>query len=227
MAVIYLLRHGQASFGTGEYDRLSELGKQQAELTGRALARRLDTIDLLAHGEMERQRDTATILAAKFGDTAPPQVLTGLNEFDHEEIVFRLKPAYRNKAVMMADLARTLQPRAAFQKIFEQALTRWISGEYDEYTEPYAAFSDRSFAAFETAAEGLTGNAVLSSSSGAISAITARLLGLGPDGWQELNRVMVNGGLTKVVIGKRGYSLVTINEHAHLEAAGSEFLTYR
>ena len=30
MAQFYLVRHGQASFGTDNYDRLSELGHQQA-----------------------------------------------------------------------------------------------------------------------------------------------------------------------------------------------------
>ena len=38
--VIHLVRHGQASFGTDDYDRLSDLGRMQATLAGRELARR-------------------------------------------------------------------------------------------------------------------------------------------------------------------------------------------
>ena len=38
MAAIFLLRHGQASFGESDYDRLSPLGIEQARLLGAALA---------------------------------------------------------------------------------------------------------------------------------------------------------------------------------------------
>ena len=227
MAVIYLVRHGQASFGGGEYDRLSDLGKRQSQLTGEELATRFDELELLAHGEMTRQRDTADICATAIGSPATTRVLAGFNEFAHEEIIVRHKPAYRNRAVMMADLGRTLRPAAAFQKMFELALDRWISGDHDDYSESFVDFQARAFAAFEQAADGLTGIAVVATSSGAVSAVCAQLLGLGPTGWHDLNRVMVNAGITKVIVGKRGASLVTVNEHGHLERAGRELLTYR
>jgi hypothetical protein len=35
-----------------------------------------------------------------------------------------------------------------------------------------------------------------------------------------LNRVAVNGGLTKVASGRSGLSLVSFNEHGYLEGAG-------
>ena len=40
MRLIYLVRHGQASFGKRDYDALSELGHEQSRLLGRALAAR-------------------------------------------------------------------------------------------------------------------------------------------------------------------------------------------
>ena len=33
MGVVYLIRHGQASFGAADYDQLSELGKLHADGT--------------------------------------------------------------------------------------------------------------------------------------------------------------------------------------------------
>ena len=33
MSAVYLIRHGQASFGAADYDRLSERGEQQARET--------------------------------------------------------------------------------------------------------------------------------------------------------------------------------------------------
>ena len=34
MGAIYLVRHGQAAFGTDDYDRLTEIGYTQARLLG-------------------------------------------------------------------------------------------------------------------------------------------------------------------------------------------------
>ena len=36
MAFVYLIRHGQAGFGTQHYDALSPLGHQQSGVVGRA-----------------------------------------------------------------------------------------------------------------------------------------------------------------------------------------------
>jgi len=38
MSELYLIRHGQASFGTADYDRLSEKGIRQASVLGDHLA---------------------------------------------------------------------------------------------------------------------------------------------------------------------------------------------
>ena len=45
MATIYLIRHGQASFGKANYDELSDLGQQQATRLGQALAQRMPAFD--------------------------------------------------------------------------------------------------------------------------------------------------------------------------------------
>ncbi|MCF8967887.1 histidine phosphatase family protein, partial [Pseudomonas carnis] len=38
MGSIYLIRHGQASFGADDYDVLSPIGVEQAQVLGRHLA---------------------------------------------------------------------------------------------------------------------------------------------------------------------------------------------
>ncbi len=228
MPVVYLVRHGQASFGPGDYDRLSDLGREQADLAGRELGRRLDEVVSVAHGSLSRQRDTAAACVAHLRGVATTVEHTGFNEFDHEEIILRHKPAYRSKAVMYADLARTLNPRQGFQDMFEQAVARWTSGEHDgDYSETLAQFHARVASAFEEQTAGVSGNVVIASSGGVISSICADLLGEGPGVWMQLNRVMMNAGITKVVLGKRGRSMVTFNDTGHLERAGREYLTYR
>lgn len=228
MGVIYLVRHGQASFGPGEYDKLSDMGRKQAKLTGMELATRIGDLGLLATGPLERQRDTAELLAAQLTEPPEPREIAGLTEFDHTDIIQRYKPAYRNKAVMFADLARTLKPREAFQELFEKSLARWVQGDpAHEYAESFEAFRARSRAAFDELAEQAGGAALVTTSSGYISAVCVDLLGVRPEAWLDFNRVIMNASITKVIVGRRGRSLVTVNEHGHLERAGREFLTYR
>ena len=59
MPTILLVRHGQGSFGTADYDVLSERGGMQAAAVHAALRERGVTADRLVSGSLRRQRDTA------------------------------------------------------------------------------------------------------------------------------------------------------------------------
>ena len=65
------------------------------------------------------------------------------------------------------------------------------------------------------------------SSGGTIAALAASVLGLPPSAFVALNQVAVNTGVTKMVLGRSGTTLVSYNEHAHLEEAPGELVTYR
>lgn len=64
MASIFLIRHAQASFGTGDYDRLSALGLQQARIAGEYLGVAAAPITRIVAGPLRRQRETAAEIAA-------------------------------------------------------------------------------------------------------------------------------------------------------------------
>jgi broad specificity phosphatase PhoE len=70
------------------------------------------------------------------------------------------------------------------------------------------------------------GTTLVSTSGGVISAIAAQLLGLDSHRWAAMNRTVVNASLTKVLAGKRGWTLLTFNDHAHLEH-DRRLITYR
>ena len=59
MGNIYLVRHGQAAFGTEHYDRLTDLGVAQARLLGAYFARRQIRFDAVFTGTLRRQAETA------------------------------------------------------------------------------------------------------------------------------------------------------------------------
>ena len=68
MASIYLIRHGQASFGAEDYDQLSTLGCRQAEVTGQYLRDAGIRLDAVYSGDLSRQQETARLAAAQFVD---------------------------------------------------------------------------------------------------------------------------------------------------------------
>ncbi|HEY3559277.1 MAG TPA: histidine phosphatase family protein [Kribbella sp.] len=217
MAVIYLIRHAQASFGARDYDKLSPLGEQQASRLRTTLTDVQPS--LVVSGSMRRHQQTASLA----GFTA--EVDPGYDEFDHQEVIVAHKPAYKRHALMVADLARTGNPKRAFQEMFTAATQRWMDGG-DGYTESFEEFSERSVAAVRRTAErlGKSETAVVFTSGGPIAAVVSRLLSGGDGLWAKLNPVTINTAITKVVAGRRGLTVVSYNEHVHL---GSDLLTYR
>jgi broad specificity phosphatase PhoE len=228
MGVVLLVRHGQASFGTDDYDVLSETGWEQARLLGAWLAGRGVTPDVVVRGGMRRHRETAEGLAAGAGAagvawSAGVEVDPGWDEFDHLGVIAAL-----DEGVPAGEL-----DRRAFQQAFERATARWTAGGHDaDYPEPWPAFVARVGAsrAGACAAAGPGGTVVVVSSGGPIAAACAELVD--PDGddaayarlWSRFNTVTVNSSMTRVVVGSTGRRLLTFNEHPHLEG---DHLTYR
>jgi phosphohistidine phosphatase SixA len=64
VAELFLVRHAQASFGTDDYDRLSDLGHQQSRWLGDYFAQRGLVFDRVVTGTLRRHRETLSGLAA-------------------------------------------------------------------------------------------------------------------------------------------------------------------
>ncbi len=222
MGQLLLVRHGQASWGAEDYDVLSEAGWEQSRLLGRALAARRITPTLVVHGTMRRHRETAE--AAAEGLAGPgPMVDAGWDEFDHLGMLAVLPPPAEDRALT----------RAEFQSWFEAATDRWTGGQHDDYEESFRTFSERVTDALRRTTEAAgSGTAIVFTSGGPMSWATASLIGAELDQpgrvrlWRRLNPVCVNSGVTKVVSGRRGLTLVSFNEHTHLDATPDLF-TYR
>jgi broad specificity phosphatase PhoE len=219
VAVILLVRHGQASWGAPDYDNLSERGHRQGAVLGRALAAHGVAPTHLLSGAMRRQRQTLRAAVDAAGWTADVRVDEGWNEFDHVQM---LEVHGAPDGSTPGQLTRQ-----QFDAWFDDAMRRWtVGGDDAAYDEPFHAFTGRVEAAFRrtTAALGPGDVAVVFTSAGAISWVASTLLGGGVDTWSRLNAVMVNASATKVVVGTRGTTLVSVNEHGHLEP---DHVTYR
>jgi broad specificity phosphatase PhoE len=221
MSQLLLVRHGQASWGSDDYDVLSSLGEQQSRILGESLAARGIEADVLVRGAMRRHRQTAEQAAAGAGWSTEVVEDDGWNEFDHVQML-SMHPSRYGEGEAMS--------RAQFQQWFEEATLRWTGGDHDEdYDESFTAFGARVEAALRRTVERLDTNqtAVVFTSGGPVSWVAASLLEGGSHLWTQLNPVTVNSSVSKVVVGRRGATLVSFNDHSHLETAGSGLITYR
>jgi broad specificity phosphatase PhoE len=218
---LLLVRHGQASWGSDDYDVLSQTGEEQSRLLGKALVARGIRPDFVVMGSMRRHRETAEACLAELGGEPVTEVDPGWDEFDHVEMLNRHPPPFEGEP-----------SKAEFQEWFEAATDRWTGGEYDgEYDESFDDFADRVGSALRRTAEAArSGTAVVFTSGGPIAWAGASLLAddreIAGGLWRRLNPVCVNSGVTRLVTGRRGITLVTFNGHAHLDGI-PDVLTYR
>lgn len=219
VGVLLLVRHGQGSLGTSNYDELSELGRRQARLVGARLVHADLRVSQAWCGALARQRETARAVLAELG--LPPGELRAddrLDEYDH-------------LGVLAADSAGdpfasavTPESRLALQSALDEAIVRWIQGGTG-YPEPHSAFTARveAVVAELTAQPGVT---MAVTSAGVIAVACARISGLPAERWPALARVVVNTSITRLITGRTGTHLLTFNDHAHLEGDRS-LITYR
>ncbi len=231
MAAIYLIRHGQASFNSDDYDQLTELGYKQSTALGVALKQRGIQFDLVYQGAMKRHEQTARNCLEGMECKIEPSVLSGFNEYNHEEVLERYNPAFSSRANMMQFLASQENPRKAFQKQFEEAFHRWRGGKHDEeYSETWNQFNARCKDALQHI-KNHCGDAkaiAVFSSGGPISSVTGQCLELTDAHIAELSWSIVNCSVTSLLFNEEKTSLRYFNDYSHFEFGDDKtLLTYR
>jgi len=217
MGTLYLVRHGQASFGEDDYDRLSPLGHQQAQQLGRYLGARFARegvqIDTVLMGSLRRHRETWEGLAAGAGWSHQPQVWPELNEYDSEALIAAIHPA---------PLAKPDTPelyRHHF-RLLRDALKAWMDGRTQPHGMPsYAQFVEGIEQALAHVRTQCPGHALIVSSGGPISTAVGRVLSTPPETTIELNLRIRNTALTEFAFTPKRHMLVSYNTLPHLDSA--------
>lgn len=150
MGRLLVVRHGQASIGSDDYDRLSPRGHEQSERLGRWLASiGLAPVHVVC-GAMRRHRQTLEGIAAGFGASVLPdaEVDAGLDEFDHTAVLrCFVEHNPDHPAVPVATRLWDAEPRE-ITALLRAALGAWTRCELDEVVpERWEAFRERVLAA--------------------------------------------------------------------------------
>ena len=128
MPIVLLIRHGQASFGTADYDLLSERGHAQVGALHRALARRGVVADRVVTGSLRRQRDTGD----RWAEAAAGAIVDQRwDEYDDDDVLSHHSSTRTRLARAPADTDPAMSSRD-FQVVLDSALQEWVDAGSDE-----------------------------------------------------------------------------------------------
>jgi broad specificity phosphatase PhoE len=221
MGTLYLVRHGQASFGAADYDQLSELGTRQCHALGQWFAMRGITFEAVLRGTLRRHAQSLDAITEGYGSLPAALEWPGLNEYDSAAVIAAIHPG---------PLAKPDTPeiyRAHF-RLLREALQRWMAGETAPVGMPsYAGFVEGVTGALDHVRSSHSGNVLLVSSGGPISTAVGQILGTSADTTIELNLRIRNSALTEFAYTPKRHMLVSYNNLPHLDhPERADWVTY-
>jgi len=237
MGSIYLIRHGQASFGAENYDVLSPLGFQQSAALGDYLDQLGVRFDRCVSGELNRQQDTARATLARMGHhptDQPPtiEIDSAFNEFRADEVIrAHMADLLAVEPDAMQIFGNASNHRAEFQRLFSYVIGRWVSGEHEkEGLESWQSFIDRVQRGLNRLLDQASkkDRIAVFTSGGTITALLQLIIGVPPIKAFELNWQIVNTSLSRLTFRNQDVALASFNSHVHLELLKNpELVTYR
>lgn len=214
MAELYLVRHGQASFGgdsSEHYDQLSALGKRQALWLGEYFAERQIAFDACIVGTQKRHYQTAEAIAGGLGVDCEPQCHAGLDEYDF----YGLFAALGNDQADLKALAQA--GKREFYRGLKQVLTLWQAGRIEAAPESWDAFYSRVSDAMKTIQQCSARRMLVVSSGGVIGTMVGMALNAPPSSGIELNLQIYNCSVSRFFFNRDALKLASFNQTPHLD----------
>ena len=221
MGTLYLVRHGQASFGSDNYDQLSDLGTRQCQQLGRYFASKGRRFDTVISGTLQRQIQSQQAIGAGLGQAAEALRLPGLNEYDSHAVISAVHP----QALAKPDTPELYRHHF---RLLRQGLAAWMAGQTQPVGMPrYADFVAGVAAALDHVRTRCEGDVLMVSSGGPIATAVGLVLGVAPEVTVDLNMRIRNSALTEFHFNPKRHALVTYNTLPHLNAdAFADWVTY-
>ncbi|EED30976.1 phosphoglycerate mutase [gamma proteobacterium NOR5-3] len=235
MASIYLIRHGQASFGAENYDELSPLGRLQATLTGEYLARTGVVFDAAYCGTLERQKDTGALALAAQTESVPLIEDARLDEVRNDEhLEYLLPKVLETRPDIKAVVDQGLDSSKRFQKVIEAVFNYWVSPECDEPAiQSWAEYSQGVHNVLADIIKNQGGGKTIGvfTSGGTIAALTAAVLKLPGSATYQFYEPVFNCSVTQLFYSADRISLSYFNDCSFLRelsvSRGEKLVTYR
>ena len=236
MGSIYLIRHGQASFGADDYDVLSPVGVEQAQVLGRHLADMGLVFDRCVAGDLRRQQHTASAAFDQYSALGLPvpavEIDSAFNEFDADAIIRALLPDLLDSEPEALEILRNApHNRSEFQRIFALIIERWLAGTYDPPgLESWLGFVERVQGGLQRLLEAAdnTHKIAVFTSGGTITALLHLITRIPAAQAFELNWQIVNTSLNQLKFRGREVALASFNSHTHLQLLKApQLITFR
>ncbi|MBL0086424.1 MAG: histidine phosphatase family protein [Ideonella sp.] len=211
MGTLYLVRHGQASFGADNYDQLSPLGEQQSQRLGEYLRQRGHQFDTVITGTLQRHLQTHDALARGLQVQHEPLRRPGLNEYDSHALIAAVHPE---------PLQRPDSPESYRNhfRLLRDGLKRWMDGRSEPAGMPtYREFANGVAGVLDEVREQDDARVLLVSSGGPIATAMGLILGLAPEVTIDLNMRLRNSSITEFAYTPKRHMLVTYNTLPHLD----------
>jgi broad specificity phosphatase PhoE len=211
MAQMILVRHAQASFGADDYDKLSDLGHQQASLLGGYFTARKQAFDLVVTGNMLRHKQTATGI---LGSATKHNIITdaGWDEFDFENIV----SAYLHANPQHKPAPNS--PRSDWYKVLKKAMLAWSTGTLSLGDgETWDQFCERVKMGAEFIRKSEYKNVLVVTSGGAMAVFLMALLNTSVEQAISFNLQIKNTSVNQFYFSRAGYQLNSFNNVPHLD----------
>ena len=221
MGTLYLVRHGQASFGADDYDVLSPLGHRQCVRLGEYFAYKGIRFEAALTGTLNRQRQTFAAICEGMGTSLQALLWPGLNEYDSAALIGAIHAGELEKADTPASYKNHF-------RLLKAALAQWMAGAANPAGMPsYAGFVAGVTGALAHVRSHCDGHVLLVSSGGPIATAVGQLLGLNAETIIELNMGIRNTSVTELAYNRNRCRLVTYNTLPHLDAPEhADWVTY-
>lgn len=209
MKNVYLIRHGQASAGTDNYDRLSPLGIKQAELLGEYWKHSEFEISAAFSGSLERQQHTAELAMAGLSTQPKLGTITALNEYDHTTV----------DQLFGHGIAEPSDWNLSFEQ-YLAIMQRWNDAGSDipDKAESWQSFSLRGWHSVQSEVTSTDSTSIaFFTSGGVIATIVAKVLNLPFEKTIEAIWHLRNASVTQLQINDTNSALVDYNCIPHLQ----------
>jgi broad specificity phosphatase PhoE len=222
MGTLYLVRHGQASFGADDYDQLSDLGRKQSLRLGEYFAQKQIHFDGLIAGTLQRQKQTLECILKGMNRAGEHLSWDGLNEYDSQAVIASIYPHKLEKPTSPEMYKHHF-------RLLRDGLAQWMAGVVSPKGMPsYVDFVAGVAGALDHVRANHYGkNVLIVTSGGPIATAVGYVLGASPEATIDLNMRIRNSSITEFAFTPKRHMLVCFNAIPHLDHADyAQWVTY-